>query len=237
MLNYQKYHYNQYRVLLEDGTELTVSREECFASGEAPTEDNPYRQRWYYSPDHVLAIRLPRNKDGENAYLVNAADLRGIEREETRKRSCVGEFDRDMCPVTCAACRFQDDCISECRDCDGHGCKRKCEDCSFRTSRFHSMDKPVSEDDSGDPITEEFDSGADIEGDYCQQETDMERIEALRGLVSTLSEDDQKLCLYIRKGLSNVRMAELLGITEGAVRKRRKKLARLFEETGLKKFL
>ncbi len=151
MLNYQKLYYNQYRILLEDGTELTVSKEECFAPGELPTEENPYRQRWYYSPDHTIAIRLPRNEDGEAAYLVNAADLKSIEREEKRKRSCVGEVNQKMCPISCANCRFKNYCTLEDRDNNGCGCRKKCEDCTVRISRFRSMDNPVGEDDNGEP--------------------------------------------------------------------------------------
>lgn len=49
--------------MLPDGNSIKTDRRKCFAPAD-PTE-SPYPQRWYYSHDCKVAIRLPRNEIGE----------------------------------------------------------------------------------------------------------------------------------------------------------------------------
>mgnify|MGYP000463641091 FL=1 len=88
MKNYQKLSYQEYRIMLSDGSSIICTRQECF-SIEPASEDCPYKQRWYYSPDRYMAVRLPRNELGERIGKDNAADLKAQERllERSRKRN------------------------------------------------------------------------------------------------------------------------------------------------------
>jgi len=88
MKNYQKLSYQEYRVMLSDGSSIICTRQECF-SIEPAAEGCPYKQRWYYSPDKYMAVRLPRNERGERIGKDNAADLKAQERliERSRERN------------------------------------------------------------------------------------------------------------------------------------------------------
>lgn len=79
MKNYQKLNYREYRIMLSDGSSIICTRQECF-SIEPAAQDCPYKQRWYYSPDQYMAVRLPRNELGERLGKDNAADLKAQER-------------------------------------------------------------------------------------------------------------------------------------------------------------
>ncbi len=235
MLSYQKNYYKTYAILMEDGTEHDVSRSECFAKGEEPTEDNPYKQRWYYSPDREIAIRLPRSEKGEAIYRANSADLKNLEYEDHRKSACVGEYGR-MCHISCGNCRYKDSCSSEFRCGNGQGCKTKCEDCLSMTSRFSSIDLPVGEDHSYDPIVAELRDESDVELEVCHRVMEKNRNVVIAEMLHSLSDEDKELCLYIQDGLSNVQIGKLIGVSEGTVRKRKARLATLFEKVGLKDF-
>lgn len=84
MKNYQNLHYRHYYHIHSSGKTVECTRPECFAPGETPTADNPFVQRWYYSPDREMAIRLPRNTIGDETHKANAADLRSQERWTVR---------------------------------------------------------------------------------------------------------------------------------------------------------
>lgn len=88
MRNYQKLHYEKYRIMLSDGSSIVTTRKECF-SIEPDSENCPFKQRWYYSPDQYMAVRLPRNELGERLGKDNAADLKAQERllERNRERN------------------------------------------------------------------------------------------------------------------------------------------------------
>ena len=75
MKNYQQFHYRHYYRMRQSGETVECTRQECFAPAETPTADNPFVQRWYYSPDREVAIRLPRNVMGDDTHKANAADL------------------------------------------------------------------------------------------------------------------------------------------------------------------
>lgn len=92
MRNYQKLHYDEYYIMLSDGSSVASTRQECFTP-ETVSEDCPYKQRWYYSPDQHIAIRLPRNDLGEQFGKDNAAELKTIERVEGRNRERNLEID------------------------------------------------------------------------------------------------------------------------------------------------
>lgn len=92
MKNYQKLSYQEYRVMLSDGSSIVTTRQECF-SIEPVSENCPFKQRWYYSPDQYMAVRLPRNELGEQLGKDNAADLKAQERLIARNRERNTEID------------------------------------------------------------------------------------------------------------------------------------------------
>ena len=92
MKNYQKLSYQEYRVMLSDGSSIVTTRQECF-SIEPTSEDCPFKQRWYYSPDQYMAVRLPRNELGERLGKDNAADLKAQDRLIARNRERNTEID------------------------------------------------------------------------------------------------------------------------------------------------
>ena len=94
MKNYQKLHYSNYQQMLPNGDCVNVTRLECFAKATPPTVANPFRQRWFYDHESGLAIRLPRNKMGDDLGKRNAADLKAEERRQAREQeNCPGELD------------------------------------------------------------------------------------------------------------------------------------------------
>ena len=97
MRNYQKLYYQHYFEMLPNGTEKEVSRRECFAPAEEPTQTNPFKQRWFYDPEASYAVRLPRNQMGDVLGKRNAADLKTAERYQVRKsEKCPGELDKPI---------------------------------------------------------------------------------------------------------------------------------------------
>ena len=92
MKNYQKLSYQEYRIMLSDGSSIVTTRQECF-SIEPASEGCPFKQRWYYSPDQYMAVRLPRNELGERLGKDNAADFKAQERLIARNRERNTEID------------------------------------------------------------------------------------------------------------------------------------------------
>ena len=80
MKNYQRLFYRNYYAQNEKGQYIPVSRKACFAPAEPPTEDKPYKQRWFYDPEAGYAVRLARTADGDKLGRRNAADLKAAER-------------------------------------------------------------------------------------------------------------------------------------------------------------
>lgn len=93
MKNYQSLYYKNYFAQNADGDYIPVNRKDCFAPGETPTQDNPFRQRWFYDPEAGYAVRLERSQRGEDTYLMNTASLKKEERQRV-KRSEMIELDR-----------------------------------------------------------------------------------------------------------------------------------------------
>ena len=99
MRNCQKLYYQHYFEMLPNGSEIEVTRRECFALAEDPSPANPYKQRWWYDPEASYAIRLPRNQMGDDLGKRNAANLKAEERYQARKvENCPGELDK---PIAC----------------------------------------------------------------------------------------------------------------------------------------
>ena len=96
MKNYQQFHYRHYYCMRPSGETIECTRQECFSSPEAPTTDNPFVQRWYYSPDREVAVRLPRNAMGDDAHKANAADLKSQERAQRNPTFVSGKLRRRL---------------------------------------------------------------------------------------------------------------------------------------------
>ncbi|MCD8107274.1 MAG: hypothetical protein LUE20_04840 [Oscillospiraceae bacterium] len=233
MLSYQKNYYKTYAILMEDGTELDVSRSECFAKGEEPTEDNPYKQRWYYSPDREIAIRLPRSEKGEAIYRANSADLKDIEVKAKREGQCIGTVGKGMCHISCVNCKFKDDCHSELRFENGRGCRKKCEDCFVFTSKCSSFDSACVDDSNGDSVTREYDSGVDVEDEFLMNEDDLLYSEDVKHLISSLNSDERLLYDCIKSKMSLSEIAGIFGLSTKTITNRKNRLKEKFSSAWL----
>lgn len=234
MQNYQRKHYESYHIMLSDGSSIKTTRRECFAPAEPVTEDNPYPQRWYYSPDGQMAIRLPRNELGEKFGKDNAADLKAEERNTERKNLCVGQTSRASCTVTCADCPFSDYCKSEYRVKNGVGCKRKCDCCSSYVRRTLELDKPFSFNDDGTEVVFDLaDDSADIEGVYSISE----RRDSIAAIIASLDSVDRELWHCLVRKIKKNEIAKKLHLTVDGVYYRQKRLERLLRQNeAAKKF-
>lgn len=236
MIDYKHFRYNEYRIMSTVGETEVVNRFECFKKGDKPTADNPFKQRWFFSPDQGLAIRLPRNELGERIYRYNDTELRAINREATAANACLAQKGKANCPITCANCNHFDECTSPEFVMDGHKCSRKCIGCNLCTVAIVSLDLIVS-DGTASSYMKEFNQDNNPEAYLIDEESTQELQEATRKFVSNLSKRDKEICSYISDGKTNVEIAKLLKVTEGAIRKKRKKLTRLSDAAGLKNFL
>ena len=81
MQHYQTLTYRHYYVQDVTGQFHPATKQECFARAEKPTEDNPYKQRWFYDPEASYVIRLARTKEGDALGRRNAADLKAQTRQ------------------------------------------------------------------------------------------------------------------------------------------------------------
>lgn len=188
MKNYQTLHYEHYYIMSPDGETIKCTRKECFAPPETPAEDNLFIQRWYYSPDREMAIRLPRNSIGDETHKANAADLKSQERW-TQKSAKRGDFE---------------------------------------------IDKPVSRTDGGDEsafdISDDADGPVDI---LIKKETQITILVA----VDSLTSDERRLWNDLLSEKTKAKIADECRLSEGAIRKRVKKLAEtLRENPGLKHY-
>ena len=222
MKNYQKLHYKHYYIMRPDGDAAECTRKECFAPPEAPTADNPFAQRWYYSPDREMAMRLPRNTEGDETYKTNAADLKKQEREQEKPNLCIGQTSTATCAVTCQNCPNSKYCESPNRATNGISCKCKCDYCSLYKRRTFELDKPVSRADDGDESGFEIADDADCPVEILiKKETQI----AILSTVNTLTLEEQHLWNDLLSEKTKAKIAEECGLSEGAIRKRVKKLA------------
>ena len=234
MKNHQKQHYHEFYIMLSDGSSIKTSRRECFAPAEPVTSDKPYPQRWYYSPDQQMAIRLPRNELGEKFGKDNATDLKSEEREAERKNLCIGQTSHASCTVTCAECHFSDYCDSEYRAKNGVGCKRKCDCCSSYVRRTLELDKPLGFNDDGAEVTFDLaDETADVEGTY----SGTEQRDAIAAIIASLDPVDRELWFCLVRKIKKNEVADRLHMTVDGVYYRQKRLERMLRENeALKKF-
>lgn len=227
MKNYQKLHYEEYRIMLSDGSSIQTTRRECFAPAEPATMDNPYPQRWFYSPDGQLAIRLPRNELGEQYGKDNAAELKAEERSTERKNLCIGQTSHASCSVTCADCPFNAYCDSKYRAGNGVGCKRKCDCCSSYVRRTLDLDKPLGFNDDGTEVR--FDLAYDSADVGAAYETN-ERDALIAAVIAALDPVDRELWYCLVAQLKKAEIAQRLQLTVDGVYYRQKRLERLLRE-------
>ncbi len=227
MQNYQRKHYEAYYLMLSDGSSIKTNRRECFAPSEPVTTDNPYPQRWYYSPDQQMAVRLPRNRLGGKLGKQNAADLKAEERNTERKNLCVGQTSHASCTVTCVDCPFSDYCESEYRVKNGAGCKRKCDCCSAYVRRTLELDKPLDFNDDGTEVAFDLaDDSTDIENTYSISE----QRDSIAAIIASLGSVDRELWHCLVRKIKKDEIAKKLHLTVDGVYYRQKRLERLLRE-------
>ncbi|MEG1884431.1 MAG: hypothetical protein RR224_12055 [Clostridia bacterium] len=227
MKNYQKLHYAAYHIMLSDGSSIKTTRCKCFASADPITVDNPYPQRWFYSPDGQLAIRLPRNELGEQYGKDNAAELKAEERSAERKNLCIGQTSHASCSVTCADCPFNTYCDSKYREANGAGCKRKCDCCSSYVRRTLDLDKPLGFNDDGTDVHFDLaDDSVDIVATYDADEQSA----LIAAVIAALDPVDRELWYCLVSPLKKAEIAKLLHLTVDGVYYRQKRLEKLLRE-------
>jgi hypothetical protein len=109
MKNYQRLYYKNYYAQNEKGEYIPVSRKVCFAPAEPPTEENPYKQRWFYDPEAGYVVRLERSKHGEEFYRTNDTSLKREERYRNRKFACIWKGTSN-CDQNCIECNEKNTC-------------------------------------------------------------------------------------------------------------------------------
>jgi len=229
MKNYQSLHYRHYYRMRQSGETVECTQQECFAPAEMPTPDNPFVQRWYYSPDRELAIRLPRNTMGEDTHRANAADLKSQERSKEKENICIGQTSAATCSVTCETCPNRKYCESPHLATNGVGCKKKCDYCSVYMRRTLDMDKPLSSKDDGTEVLFEVeDKRHDIETTYIADE----QYSAILVAINALTTEERRLWDELLGEKTKAKIAEECGLSEGAIRKRVKKLAQTLRENS-----
>jgi len=234
MKNYQQLHYHHYYRMFSSGETVECNKKECFAPADTPTVDNPFIQRWYYSPDREMAIRLPRNAMGDETHKANAADLKTQERTQEKTNLCIGQTSAASCTVTCENCRNRKYCESAHRATNGVGCKSKCDYCSVYMRRTLDLDKPLGFNDDGTEVLFDLvDERFNIETTYTVDEQHT----AILVAVEALSPGERHLWDQLMSGKTKAKIAEECGLGEGAIRKQVKKLAQSFRENpGLKNY-
>lgn len=221
MQNYQKLFYSYYYAQAPDGECVCVTRKVCFAPAEAPTDFNPYKQRWFYDPDAGYAIRLARTKSGDELGKRNAADLKSEERQQSRQCGCVGKSGEISCPMTCNNCPLNNDCVSNYKAANGAKCHKKCEVCSRSVTRNFELDKPIgNNDESSNAYVDLPDETADILAIL----EDKELLFALFSALDKLSPDDRELWDCFVKKVKKQDIADRFNLTLDGVYYREKRL-------------
>jgi hypothetical protein len=195
MKNYQKLYYQHYYEMTPKGDHIEVSRRVCFAPPEEPTAENPFKQRWYYSPDKCIAIRLPRDKKGDDAGKANAADLKGLERSEARKFQCVWK--------------------------DTQNCDQDCDRCNRKVARTLELDKTYVDGDDG--LESKYEP-ADESADIAKILEDEALLATLIALLDRLTQDEQTLWGFLKAGARKQDIANHFHLTLDGVYYREKQL-------------
>lgn len=210
MKNYQRVNYRKYYAQDENGNYVEVDRKTCFASSEPPTEDNPYKQRWFYDEEAGYVVRLSRTKESEDIHRFNSSSLKREERYRNRKFACIYK-DTNKCNQVCDRCEYKN------------------------TSRTVELDKNWSSDNDE---MDSFFTPVDDSQDILSILEDKELGDILQSAFESLSFEDQLLfnCLIEKKAKKVV--AKLLGITVDGVRYRELQLRKkLLSNKNLKDFL
>ena len=88
----QRRHYQSYYIQQGD-THIPCTHEECFAPGEPPTPENPYKQRWYYDFEGSIAVRMEHGEKEQTLCRWNASSMKRIERQDEKDKEML-EADR-----------------------------------------------------------------------------------------------------------------------------------------------
>lgn len=224
MLNYKALHYEKYLEMNAVGDTTFISRRTCFAPPEKPTADNPFIQRWFYSPDQAIAIRLPRNELGDQIGKGNAAELKKQERDNAAKTQCVGVMDVP-CYATCSQCPLDGCCDSKFTRKNGKVCRKKCEFCNRGVSRTVELDKSFSNEEDRD-LDSRFDI-ADESADIAKIHEDLESLDALIAVYKRLEPSDQLLFRLMGAKAKKQVIAEQMKMTLDGVRYRENRLRKI----------
>lgn len=210
MKNYQRVSYRKYYAQDENGKYVEVDRKTCFATAGLPTEDNPYKQRWFYDEEAGYVVRLSRTKKSEDIHRFNSSSLKREERYRNRKFACIYK--------------------------DTNKCNQDCDRCEYKnTSRTVELDKNWSNDKDE---MDSFFTPTDDSQDILNILEDKELMNILQSAFENLSFEDQLLfnCLIEKKAKKVV--AKLLGITVDGVRYRELQLRKkLLSNKDLKNLL
>lgn len=212
MKNYQRLFYRNYYAQNEKGQYIPVSRKACFAPAEPPTEDNPYKQRWFYDPEAGYVVRLKRNKQNEDIHRLNDTSLKKEERYNNKKFSCIWK--------------------------NTSNCDQNCIECNEKnTSRTVELDKTWTSD-KRDEMKSIFNPIDETEN-LTEILEDKELISILTSALDNLSDEDKLLfnCLIEKKAKNEI--AKLLNLKSvDGVRYRELQLRKkLLLNKGLKDFL
>ena len=211
MKNYQRLYYKNYYAQNEKGEYIPVSRKACFAPAEPPTEDNPFKQTWFYDLEAGYAVRLERNKQSDDIHRLNDTSLKREERYRNRKFECIWK--------------------------NTSYCDQNCIDCTRKnTCRTVELDKTWTSENSDemrsifDPIDETQNITEIIE--------DKELFSILASALDKLSAEDKQLFSYLINKKSKRFIAENRNITIDGVRYRELQLRKkLLLNKDLKDFL
>jgi len=214
MKNYQHGNYRQYFAQNANGECVSVSRHECFAPGEEPTAGNPFKQRWFYDPEAGYAVRLERNRRGEDTYRANDTFLKREERYQQRKTQCV--------------LRGTKECDGGCKDCD-----------RTRLSRTLELDRTYASNEAEDGPDSRFELMD--ESDIAEIIADKLLLKALHAtlgaLLDKLSPDERELWALLKSKAKKQEIADRFHLTLDGVRYREQRLfAKLRADEALQKF-
>lgn len=208
MKNYQKLNYHNYYAQNQDGEYVAVSRRECFAPPEAPTDKIPFKQRWYYDPEAGYAVRLARTAEGDALGRRNDADLKSDERYQARKFQCIWKHT--------------------------NRCNQDCDHCDLRVSRTIELDKPFFDEDGNSESQLEL---VDKSIDFVSVVENEELLSALASALDKLDGNELKLWEFLTRKTTKQAIADYFNLTLDGVRYREQRLyVKLRSNKALKNF-
>lgn len=211
MKNYQSLYFKNYYAQNEKGEYIPVDRKSCFAPAEPLTDDNPFKQRWFYDFEAGYAVRLERTQLSEKVHRSNDTSLKRDERYRNRRFSCVWK--------------------------NTSNCDQNCNECNRKnTSRTVEIDKTWTSGGSDEmmSIFEPVDESHNI----IEIIKNEEFVSILNSTLETLSPDDKKLFDFLLNNEKKKVIAESLNITVDGVRYRELQLRKkLLSDKQLKDLL